>query len=513
MNMLSKFKKMSVIAIIIVFLPVWGVSVSGEESGSLNHTGGLTGPQKQAIEKYIEIQMKTGEIPGMAVVIVKGDKTVYMKGFGYANLKTNQPVTPQTLFELGSTSKAFTGLALLQLEDKKLLDLNEPVSKYIPWLKMKYKGEEVDHRIEQFLYQTSGVPFQSIADIPAASDNHALENTVKSLIGMELIHFPGEKFSYATINYDVLGLVIQEISGLSFEKYVKTSLLEPLGLKSTYLFREKARLHGLATGYKISFNKAREYDAPQYRGNTPAGYFITNAEDMSRWLKIQMQVIEPPGFKREIIKKSHEPNAKIGSTYAAGWFVAGNKKGEADQERKIIFHAGGNPNFSSFILFTPGEKLGIAALANMHSSYCEVIPPGIFNILSGKEPRSTAGDQNLDVDEMSVIIVIVSLISMLTVIALLVVFTRQFFRKMRKFRGIQLKGTFIFLLPTLFLAVLYYFLYRVPAALFWGLTWDFILIWGPASLSYAVISIIMATLLLYLYLLMRYFFPKKKLSM
>lgn len=507
MNMLFKFKRMSVIVLIIALLPVWGGYISGESPRFSNNNTGLTGQQKQAIEEYIEIQMKTGKIPGMAVVIVKGDKTVYMKGFGYANLKTKQMVTPQTLFELGSTSKAFTALAFLQLKDKKLVQLNDPVRKYIPWLKMKYNGKEVDPTLEQFLYQTSGIPFTSIADIPAASDINALENTVKSLVGIELIHFPGEKLSYATINYDVLGLVIQEVSGFSFEEYVKTSLLESLGLKSTYLFREEARLNGLATGYKICFGKAREYDAPEYRGNTPAGYFITNAEDMSQWLKIQVQVIEPPGFKMALIKESHEPNAKIGSPYAAGWFVVGGKAEQKEQEVRI-FHGGENPNFSSFIVFLPGKQLGTAVLANIRSSYAEDIPLGILNILAGKKTRNTSGDQVLGVDGMSVIIVMVSLVFILAVVVFLAVFTRQLLRKKRKFRGIRVKGVVIFLLPTIFLVVLYYLLYLIPDILFWGLTWDFVLIWGPGSLLYAVISIITASFLIYLYLLLRYFFPK-----
>ena len=213
MNILRKFKKISAIMLFISLLFECQVFMSGEQFRPSNRTLGLSGSQTQAIENYIGIQMENGKIPGMAVVIVKGDTIEYVKGFGYANIKSKQPVTTRTLFELGSTSKAFTGLAILQLRDKKLLDLNDPVRKYIPWLKLKYQGNEVDHTIEQFLYQTSGVPFQSIAKIPEAGDDNALENTVKTLVGMQLTHVPGERFVYATINYDVLGLVIQRYPG------------------------------------------------------------------------------------------------------------------------------------------------------------------------------------------------------------------------------------------------------------------------------------------------------------
>jgi CubicO group peptidase (beta-lactamase class C family) len=463
---------MSMIILTIALLPVWGASISSEEPGPLISSPGLTESKKKAIEEYIGKQMKIGKIPGMAVVIVKGDQTVYSRGFGYANLKTKQQVTTQTLFELGSTSKAFTALGILILEKKGLLNMNDPVKNYIPWLTVKYKGKNVEITLEQFLYQTSGIPFKSIVNIPAASDNKALENVL-------------------------------------FAEYMKTEQLEPLAVHNTYLFRDEARRHGLATGYKICFGKAREYDAPEYRGNTPAGYFITNAEDMSQWLKIQMQVLEPPGFKREIIKKSHEPNAKIGSAYAAGWFVVGGKAEQSEQGVRI-FHGGENPNFSSFIVFIPGKQLGAAVLANIRSSYAGDIPLGVLNILAGKQPGNTPGDQVLGVDRLSVIIVIVSLVFILVVIAFLVVFTRQFLRKKRKSRGFQVKGVLIFLLLTLFLVVLYYLLYLIPDILFWELTWEFILVWGPGSLLYAVMSIITASFLIYLYSLLRYLFPKSR---
>jgi len=509
MDILRKFKKISAIMLFISLLFECQVFMSGEQFRPSNRTLDLSDSQTQAIENYIDIQMENGKIPGMAVVIVKGDTIEYVKGFGYANIKSKQPVTTRTLFELGSTSKAFTGLAILQLRDKKLLNLNDSVRKYIPWLKLKYQGNEVDHTIEQFLYQTSGVPFQSIVKIPEAGDDNALENAVKTLVGVQLTHVPGERFVYATINYDVLGLVIQKVSGLPFEQYMKTELLEPLGLYNTYLFRDETRLLVMAAGYKISFGQARQYDAPKYRGNTPAGYFITNAEDMARWLKIQMQMTELPGFNMELIKESHEPNVKVGSSYAAGWYVV-KRRGEEGEDEDIIFHAGGNPNFSSFILFHPKKKLGAAVLANIRSDYVLDIPAGILNILKGKEPRRTAGDQILGVDNTSVVVIIVSLVFILMIMYFFTVFIVQFFRKMKKFRGIRMKGVVIFLLPTIFLVVLYYLIYRIPVFLFWGLTWEFVLIWGPRSLLYAVISIILASFLLYLYLLLRYFFPKDR---
>jgi len=196
----------------------------------------------------------------------------------------------------------------LKLASEGKLDLKDPVSRYLPWFKVSYKGEAVNISIGQFLHQTSGIPFETIGDIPVASGADALEETVKTLVGERLMFPPGMKFFYATINYDVLGLVIQTISGMPYEDYMKREILEPLGLDQTVMFRSKGREKGMASGYKVEFDQIEYFDAPEYRGNTPAGYVITNAEDMARWLKIQMGTIELESFDGELVKKSHSPN-------------------------------------------------------------------------------------------------------------------------------------------------------------------------------------------------------------
>ncbi|MDT2194485.1 serine hydrolase domain-containing protein [Paenibacillus larvae] len=91
------------------------------------------------MERWIEEQMDKAGIPGLSVVISGKDSTLYQKGFGYAGLNNKRPVTGRTLFELGSTSKAFTGLAVLQLQDQGIIRLSDPVSAYLPWFKMHFK--------------------------------------------------------------------------------------------------------------------------------------------------------------------------------------------------------------------------------------------------------------------------------------------------------------------------------------------------------------------------------------
>ncbi|MBP2022486.1 CubicO group peptidase (beta-lactamase class C family) [Clostridium punense] len=202
------------ISIVLCQINVYALSNDDKE---INY---LTKDETVKIEKFIEENMSGGSIPGLSVNIVKGDKTVYQKGFGYSDIDKKKPVTSQSLFEIGSNSKAFTGLGILSLEKSGQINLEDEVVKYIPWLKVKYKDKEVSITVEQLLYHTSGIPFKTIDKIPVSNEDNALEETVKTLVGIELDSEPGEKFQYATINYDVLGLIIEKVTGKTYENYI-----------------------------------------------------------------------------------------------------------------------------------------------------------------------------------------------------------------------------------------------------------------------------------------------------
>ncbi|MGV2805724.1 serine hydrolase, partial [Clostridium perfringens] len=145
--------------------------------------GGAPSTQKQpnideiAIDQFVQALLVKAQSPGAAVVVVSGDQVVYTKGFGLADSALGIPATNTTLFELGSTSKAFTGLALLELEREDALSLDDPVTRYIPWLSLIYRGQPAKVTLAQLLHHTSGVPFASLASIPISSEEQALELT------------------------------------------------------------------------------------------------------------------------------------------------------------------------------------------------------------------------------------------------------------------------------------------------------------------------------------------------
>jgi cyclic peptide transporter len=190
------------------------------------------GPAFTEIAEKVRQLKEEGNIPGLSLLIIKEEDPEIIKGFGYANVERKAVVTPDTLFEPGSCSKSFTALAALKLEKEGLLNLDHPVSRYLPWFYMTYKKKNCKITLRQLLHHTSGIPWNTIQKIPGGDDANALEQTVKNIIGVELDHRPGTHYQYATINYDIIGLIIEKASGMTYKDYMDKHVLEPLGLSA-----------------------------------------------------------------------------------------------------------------------------------------------------------------------------------------------------------------------------------------------------------------------------------------
>jgi len=457
------------------------------------------------IDAYIRSQMNKAGIPGLSVVIVEGDRTVWSQGYGWADRAADKPVTNETLFELGSTSKAFTALAVFRLEREGRLELDAPVSRYLPWLRFTFKGKETDVTLRQLLHHTGGVPFRTIGGIPEGDDEGALERTVRTLAGLRLEHEPGEKFEYATINYDVLALVVQQAAGQPFEQYMREQILDPLGMTGTYMFRAPQGAD-IAQGYKPGLLRARAYDAPAYRGNTAAGYVVSSASDMAKWLKIQLGTASGLGLDPEIVRESHLPDTTVapnpdGSSYAAGWGVFQKGTGE-------LAHEGNNPNFSSFIVFRPQDSVGVAILANQSSIHTLTLGNGIMSMMMDKKMPDAVKDtwKGLDAAASAVLFVSAPVI-ILTLWQLMTALT-QLARRQRKLTGGLPRALAVCVALAAGLTGFGYCLYRIPDALYGGLNWSFFTVWAPFTVYAAVWAVFAAATLFGVYYALTLLAPK-----
>lgn len=273
------------------------------------------------------------------------------------------------------------------------------------------------------------------------------------------------------------------------------------------MFQDEAQATGLlAQGYKIAFFQAQPYNAPRYRGNTPAGYIISNAKDMERWMRIQMGLIELPEQYMRIIEKSHIGDTTVASQgdnyYAVGWSV--NIKGEDIQ------HGGSNPNFSSMLIMRPEDSIGICVLTNMNSNAAGNLAENILNIISNRGISKYYDDTNKKMDITFSLVFIGSVILGISFLILLIVAIVEMIikkRKREKLKGVKVAGILISIPIITFYG---YCIYYLPNVLLSRLPWQAVNVWGPKSIMYGSVAAFFAGVVFFIYIILTFNFPKPK---
>lgn len=497
------FKRNILVVLVMFMAAAWGIFPLAAQEMQNPKAVSLT-----AIEQKVGDLMAEGDIPGLSLVIIDGDEPVYMKGFGYADGEKQIPVTPDTLFELASVSKAFTALAVLKCEAEGLLNLDAPVSRYLPWFYALHEGEKYKITIRQLLHQTSGIPTRSISDIPVSDRKDALEQTVRGFIGIELDTKPGETYQYATINYDILGAVIEAVTGMTYEDYMHKHILEPIGMTHTRVgvtdFEPGEAGKRMAAGHKISFFQAREYQAPVFRGNTPAGYIISNGKDMVQWLKLQMGTVQ--NEFTPLVEKSRQrdqtvpPNVNTLVSYAMGWMVTLDGSG-------LILHGGLNPNFTSQVIFNPKDKKGVVVMANSNSRYTAFIGQAVINLIYGKELPMKV-DLSDGMDKGSSVISFFLIFYLLCVAVFMVFIVLDILKGRRGFQTFNFKLILKLTAPVLVIMPFLAAIYLLPRALA-DFSWESALVWGPGSFKIAIGLLLIAMAGSYISYFFSSLFPQK----
>lgn len=427
------------------------------------------------IDEIVKSNKELGKLPGISVVVVDSSNTLYKKSFGYIDEKSK--VNSNTLFEIGSNSKAFTSMGILELQEEGKLNIDDPVKKYIKDFSMIYKGNEKDITIKQLMQHTSGIPFESITEIRPDDSKSALNKTVKSLEGQELNRPPGEKFEYATINYDVLGKIIEEVSGEPYDGYMN-SMFKKYGLNNTKI-ENKIIKDTYIKGYKLGFAKPTSYNAPTYNGNKPAGYIVMNSTDMSKWLRYQLN---NASFNKYLTKANKVPEEN-NTYYNSGWYVEYEKN-----KITSFYHGGSNPNFSSFFLLNKKNDIGIGVLTNLNSAYTE-------NIVKEINERLVKNNDDF-IGNIKDPFQLIDYFSTLFINFILVIFLVSAIVSYIKLKNMKYKISSVksfnakeksFLASVIFVFML--FLPKILLSLLdENLTWSLIFIWGPTSVKYLAFS-------------------------
>jgi len=324
--------------------------------------------------------MHRARIPGLALAIVKDDKVVYLKGYGQAD-SSGRPVTPQTSFILGSITKSFTALAVMQLVEAGKVELDAPVQKYIPWFRADANAS-AQITIRELLYQTSGLPMLREPLFWTDQDARALERTVRFLSSAQMSFPPGQGFEYSNANYETLGLVVQMVSGMSYEDYVRQNIFAPLDMKNSFTSQDEALKHGMAMGHRWWYGFPVAATFPLNRSELPAGYLISSAEDMAHYLIAEMNggrygnssVLSSEGIA--LTQTAPSPG-----TYAMGWELIDSSG------HRLINHEGGMQTFQTSVFFDPEERVGVFVAANVMSALDAFSTPHGSEPLDGQTVR------------------------------------------------------------------------------------------------------------------------------
>lgn len=313
-----------------------------------------------AIDSVLEKELKKGGVPDGALVIVRGDRVVHVRGFGTAS-----PTTP---FYLGSTTKSFTALAILELVEEGRVELDAPVQRYLPWFTLADTAFSRGITVRHIMMHSGGIPGRAgeyWLDDPDTSAA-AAERHVRRLAQVK----PEQGFQYSNANYVTLGLVVEAASGMPYASYLHARVLDPLDMHHTYTERADALRDGLAPGHRVIFGFPIPTVQPADRGDLAAGYLISSAEDVGHYLVAQLnqgRYASRQALSAHAVAAMHEPRGNIvpGTDLALGFVI------QDIDGIKTLEIAGSVPAYLSRFILLPDSGWGVAVLANANGITAE----------------------------------------------------------------------------------------------------------------------------------------------
>ncbi len=319
----------------------------------------FSSPDFAALDAYVAAQARAANLPGLAIGIVRDGEVVHTAGFGRAD-RSGAPVTPQTPFVIGSVSKGFTALAILQLAEQGKIDLDAPIQTYLPWFTLADPQAASQITLRHLLNQNSGLGYNdSTRPMWDRPGEFTLEARLRQLSDLSLRRAPGTDFEYSNYNYMLLGAVVEAVSGQTYGEYVAEHIFTPLGMESAAASPEQAQ--GLAAPHRWWFGLPAPVEAPYLADALPAGFLIASAEDMARYLAFQ-QSGNPALLSPESLAALHESCLPSGggNEYCFGW-VRG-----PFGERAALYHEGAAQGYYSVIALDPASGWGVVVLANVN---------------------------------------------------------------------------------------------------------------------------------------------------
>jgi D-alanyl-D-alanine carboxypeptidase len=370
--------------------------------GILLYASGAKAQDPKAIDALVTDLMKKRGVPGLSLAVVKEGKVVYAKGYGLADVENNVPATPDTVYEIGSVTKQFTAAIVMQLVEEGKVKLDEPARTYLATMPETWSGVTVRH----LLTHTSGIrSYTSIAAFGDAMRDPLSDGQFMALVGPEKIEFkPGEQWKYNNSGYFLLGLLIEKVTGKTYEQALNERIFKPLGMTASGVGDPEAIVKNRARGYAVSPGKGVR-NAPYIDMGWPyaAGAIISTVKDLAKW---DAALYSDKPVKQSSWKEAWTPvKFNDGKTFDYGFGWALGKINEVP----IVEHGGDIPGFNAQILRVPSKKLTVIALCNTDPGIAGPVARGVAGIIDralkveikpipDTEPKTTAAHKALLAD-------------------------------------------------------------------------------------------------------------------
>ena len=368
--------------------PVRGQSVSVEDAATVARLA--------AIEKAVEERRRALGIPGLSLVIVRDDKVIFKRGFGVRDRERALPVTPDTLFAIGSATKAFTSLTALMSAEEGRLSLEDSPKKHLPYFSLRDPVADAGVTLRDLLAHRTGLNRTDIAMATGALRREELirvAGLARPAAGFR------EKFLYQNVMYTAAGEAVARANATTWERLVTDRIIKPLGMKSTVLtFAEMQKSSDYSFGYDHNpdTKETRRLRMLEDFAAAPAGAIISNAHDMGEWLRLltgrgmyrDARLVSEKGFAELFTKQI---GVAPGLDYGLGWFL------REWRGQRVVDHGGNLEGFNAMVAFMPEKKLGFAMLSNVSYSpfgdeVSEIIWSNLLGAPQAQTPAPVAAD-------------------------------------------------------------------------------------------------------------------------
>lgn len=313
-------------------------------------------------DRIISAGFKAGE-PGGVVLVTRKGEVVYRKAFGMANVELDVPMREEMVFNIGSVTKQFTAVAVLQLAEQGKLSLGDEITKYLP--DYPVNGQRIT--VENLLTHTAGIPGpapEAMTSLQGRKDLVALQEIINTFKSRPLDFAPGTRWSYSNDGYMLLGAIIEKVSGLTYPAYLEKNIFKPAGMTHTLFGDDQLLVKNRAASYIYSRAESRFLNAINDKLETAysAGAIQSTAEDLFKW----NQALE----SHRLITKASLAKARAeyklpggrGTHYGYGWFI-GNMQGSP-----LVEHGGNMGGFMSHAIYLPREDVFVVVLYNFRDA-------------------------------------------------------------------------------------------------------------------------------------------------